>query len=142
MSTSMVFLFVLLCAADASPFGQVFTAYFSGVSPDTVGAGGVNSLALAFFDPAAMAKTACDFTDLSTPCLTISYSYALSTISQTSAGLSGNTSPQRGGKPVIFFSFGGESQGGAAWDNIFASSESAALFGQNCGKLVNQVSHR
>lgn len=42
--------------------------------------------------------------------------------------MSNNTSPKRNGKPTIFFSFGGQSQGGAVWDTIFSSASSATLY--------------
>jgi len=63
----------------------------------------------------------------------------LNIFNQTASALSGNTSPKRGGKPTVFFSFGGQSQGGACWDSLFGSAATATTFGQNAAKLVTTV---
>lgn len=145
----MLLLFsVLSASAYAAPqYGQLFVAYYSGVGIDTLGSGGVNALALAFFDPTPMGKAVCDFTSPTTPCIipatgsgeSKNLGWALKAINESVVALSGNTSPKRGGKPTIFFSFGGESQGGACWDSIFGNSASAKMFAQNAAKLVTTV---
>jgi len=104
-------------------------------------------LSLAFFAPADMTNSGCDFSNPQTPCLrpaagagpTLGLGWALNTINSTGPLLSGNTAPHRGGKPTIFFSFGGQSEGGAAWDRIFGSASMANSFAQNCAKLVTTV---
>jgi len=147
---ALIFLVLVVFPAwvtSQSPFGQLLLAYYSGVGMDSVGPGGVNALSLAFFAPAAMTGSSCDFSDLQTSCVrpaagagpSLGLSWALSTINLTSGGLSGNTSPSRGRKPTIFFAFGGQSEGGGAWDQIFGNSNSATVFGQNCAKMVQAV---
>lgn len=138
---------VLLVCANAQ-FGQLLLAYYSGIGADTLGSGGVNSIALAFFDPTPLGNTAsCDFTNLNTPCIqpasgsgsSKNLGWALNIFNTTTSALSANTSPKRGGKPTIYFSFGGASQGGACWDSLFGSASAATTFGLNAGKLVTAV---
>lgn len=111
--------------------------------------GGVNALSLAFFAPGPMgAQTSCDFGDLDTPCLrpasgagsSEGLKWALETINTSAPGLSKNTAPIAGAVPTVFFSFGGMSEGGGAWDNIFGSDSKAALFGKNAAALVMAAS--
>jgi len=140
-------LFSVLLVCGQAQFGQLLTAYYSGIGADTLGSGGVNSIALAFFDPTPLGNSGnCDFTNPNTPCIapaagsgSKTLGWALSVFNATTSALSGNTSPKRGGKPTIFFSFGGESQGGACWDSLFGSSSTATTFGQNAAKLVTTV---
>jgi len=129
-------------------FGQLLLAYYTGIGADTLGSGGVNALALAFFDPTPLGQGTCDFTNAnSAPCLKPAagsgdgknLKWALDIFNQTTPALSGNTSPKRGGKPTIFFSFGGQSQGGACWDSLFSSAGTATTFGQNAARLVTTV---
>jgi len=101
----------ILTSPQPSPFGQLLLAYYSGVGGDTVGSGGLNAMSLAFFAPAPMASGSCDFTNPQTPCLrpaagagpSLGLAWALSTINSSIPLLSRNTSPNRGGKPTIFF---------------------------------------
>ena len=58
-----------LFLARSEGYSQQLGAYYSGLGMDTLGAGGVNCLFLAFFDPAKMTATNCNFTDPSTPCV-------------------------------------------------------------------------
>jgi len=143
----LLFLSVFLVCVNAQ-FGQLLLTYYSGVGIDTLGSGGVNALALAFFDPSALANSAsCDFTNPTTPCLAPAtgsgdgknLGWALNIFRTATPALSANTSPQRGGKPTIYFSFGGQSQGGAVWDTIFGSQAKATTFAQNAAKLVTSV---
>jgi len=135
-------LFIQGCVSQNS-FGQPILAYYSGIGLDTVGSGGLNSLSLAFFSPAAMAGSSCDFTNPQTPCLrpaagagpSLGLSWALGTINGSYTELAKNSRR----KPMVFFAFGGQSEGGAAWDSIFGSSSSASSFGRNCGNLVVAV---
>ena len=53
--------------------------------------------------------------------------------------LSQNTSPRKGAKPTFFFSFGGLSEGGTAWQTIFGSHKKATMFGRNAAKLVKTI---
>jgi len=123
-------------------FGQLILAYYSGIGIDTVGSGGLNALSLAFFSPSAMLSS-CNFNDAMTPCLrpaagagpSLGLAWTLSTINASAPLLARNAR----GKPTIFISFGGQSEGGAAWDQIFSSSSNAGTFGQNCAKLVQAV---
>jgi len=134
--------------SEKSNFGQILLAYYSGVGADTVGSGGINGISMAFFSPSAMAGQSCNFNDPQTPCLrpatgaggSLGLAWALNTINDTRTLLSKNTSPSRGGNPTIFFSFGGQSEGGAGWDSIFQNAGQAKTFGQNCAKLVQTVS--
>lgn len=129
-------------------FGQLLLAYYSGIGADTLGSGGVSAIALAFFDPTPLGNTGnCDFTNPTTPCLQPAsgsgsgknLGWALNIFNTTTAALSGNTAPRRGGKPTIYFSFGGASQGGACWDSLLSSASTATTFGQNAAKLVTTV---
>jgi len=107
----------------------------------------VNAIALAFFDPTPLGSGSCDFTNPNTPCVrpaagsggSKNLAWALGIFNQTTKALSGNTSPKRGGKPTIYFSFGGQSQGGACWDTLLGSSGLATTFGENAAKLVTTV---
>jgi hypothetical protein len=127
-----------------SQYGQLILAYYSGVGIETVGSGGVNALSLAFFFFGAMLSSSCNFNDPNTFCVKpavgagpfLGLSWALFTINTAAPFFAGNTAFIRGRKPTIFFSFGGQSEGGAAWDQIFNSASSAQLFGQNCAHLV------
>lgn len=103
----------------------------------------MNTLALCFFDPVALATGAnCDFTDPTTPCIapatgggTMTLKWIWDAIRLTSSSLSANTSPVRGGKPTYFVSFGGANAGGSGWDKIFSSSSTAAAMGNNAAEL-------
>ena len=46
----------------------------------------------------------------------------------------------RGRLPTVFVSFGGLSEGGKAWDSIFATNSSAAAFGYNAARLAKFLS--
>jgi len=143
---SLLFL-ITQVLADAN-FGQLLMTYYSGVGYETLGSGGVNSIAMAFFDPLPLAQNSnCNFNDLSTPCVrpetgagtSLNLSWAVNLINQTAKGLSGNTSPKRGGAPTILFSFGGANAGGSPWDTIFSNAQQATQFGTNCANLVTTV---
>lgn len=122
-------------------------AYYSGVGLDTIGAGGLNALAMAFFDPTPLGQNTCDFTDTNTNCIipaagsggSKNLAWALNVFSVATPQLSANTSPTKNGKPLIYFSFGGQSQGGACWDYLFGSAAVAQKFGENAAKLVTTV---
>lgn len=110
-----------------------------------MGQGGINALSFAFFSPGPMGESSsCNFTDLSTSCLRpaagagseLGLKWALESIRGSAAQLSENTSPQPGRLPTIFFSFGGMSEGGRAWDSLFSSAAKAAVFGTNAAALV------
>jgi len=129
----------------ANPFGQVILAYYSGVGIDTVGSGGLNSISLSFFFPGAMAVPSCDFNNPQTPCVrpaagagpSLGLSWAMQTISTAAPMLQRNSRT----KPIIFFAFGGQSEGGSAWDQIFGQESTASNFGQNCAGLVRAVAN-
>jgi hypothetical protein len=115
-------------------------AYFSGVAPETVGQGGLNALALAFFSPGALAAQPCAAPDFA--CLqpaagsggSKDLGWVQHTVNATLAALAGNC---RGGEaPLYLLSFGGASEGGAAWDAMLASPAAAAQFGANAAALV------
>jgi hypothetical protein len=144
---SLLFVSALVVCARAQ-FGQLLMAYYSGIGADTLGAGGINAIALAFFDPTPLGSSSnCDFTNPTTPCLQPAsgsgsgknLGWALDIFNATTSALSANTSPKKGGKPTIYFSFGGASQGGACWDSLFGSASTATTFGQNAAKLVTTV---
>jgi len=148
MKAVVVISFLVLGVTVEAQFGQLLLAYYSGIGADTLGSGGVNAISLAFFDPTPLGSSgSCDFTNPNTPCIQPAsgsgsgktLGWALNIFNQTTKALSGNTAPKRGGKPSIFFSFGGQSQGGACWDSLFGSSSLATTFGQNAGKLVTTV---
>jgi len=132
----------------AGPFGQVLLAYYSGIGADSFGSGGINGISMAFFAPGPLAGSSCNFNDQNSACVkpaagagpSLGLSWAYATINASIPLLSGNTAPSRGGKPVIYFGLGGQSEGGASWDSIFSSPNSATAFGQNCAKLVQTVS--
>jgi len=135
-------------AISDSTFGQLLLTYYSGVGYETLGSGGVNALAMAFFDPIPLATTSnCNFNDLGTPCIrpevgagtSLNLSWAVNLINQTATALSGNTSPKRGSKPTVLFSFGGANAGGSPWDSIFSNQQQATQFGTNCASLVKTV---
>eukprot|EP01120_Amphizonella_sp_Union-15-10_P015036 TRINITY_DN7584_c0_g3_i1.p1 TRINITY_DN7584_c0_g3~~TRINITY_DN7584_c0_g3_i1.p1 ORF type:complete len:328 (+),score=51.68 TRINITY_DN7584_c0_g3_i1:38-985(+) len=128
-------------------FGQLLMTYYTGLGADTLGPSGINALSLAFFDPTPLGTGTCDFTDLNTRCLVPAtgsgsgknLQWALNIFNQTVSALSGNTSPSPGRKPTIFFSFGGQSQGGASWDSLLGNEQTASTFGLNAAKLVSTV---
>lgn len=133
-------------AAATLPPAQLLMAYYSGVGGDTVGQGGLNALALAFFSPGALAAQPCVPPDFA--CLqpasgsggSKTLSWVTSTINLTQAGLAGNmgqAGPGRG--PLYLLSFGGASEGGGAWDALLASPASAAQFGSNAAALVSAL---
>ena len=103
-------------------------------------------MALAFFAPGPLSNSGCAFTNGSS-CLqpasgagsSVGQKWAIELIKTAAPTLSKNTSPRKGGKPTFFFSFGGLSEGGAAWEAIFGSSERAATFGTNAAKLVKTM---
>jgi len=145
----VLFIVVSASLAEEVAFGQLLMAYYSGIGIETLSSGGVNALALAFFNPAPLGNNQnCDFTNLNTPCLIPAtgsgdgknLKWASDIIAQSTAALRGNTAPTRGGKPTIFFSFGGQSQGGAVWDHLLGGSAAiATTFGQNAAKLATTV---
>lgn len=134
--------------SSSSSWGQVIGAYYSGVGIDSLGEGGMNTLYLAFFDPSKMTASNCDFTDPDTPCVypapgagtTLDLGWIEKTINSTAGALSGNTAPLPGSPPLVFISFGGANQGGAAWDQLFSEESSASQFGSNCAALIKAVS--
>lgn len=142
---------VLLCVCVLSGFtgalaqSQILGAYFSSLGADTVGQGGLNTLNLCFFDPAALSVAAsqCDFTNPQTPCVapaagggTNNLQWIYNSISITQSSLSQNTAPVRGGKPTYLISFGGANEGGRAWDTLFSAQASATAFGTNAAQLA------
>jgi len=144
----VVWTLLLFLLAGSCNGNQLLMAYYSGVGIDTVGAGGVNALALAFFNPLPLGTNSnCDFTNKNTPCLIPAsnsgnkdLNWALGVFNASIKQLSANTSPTRNQKPTIFFSFGGQSQGGAVWDQLLGGSSAiATTFGQNAAKLVTTV---
>mmetsp|Transcript_27891 Transcript_27891/g.72179 ORF Transcript_27891/g.72179 Transcript_27891/m.72179 type:complete len:317 (+) Transcript_27891:53-1003(+) len=131
---------VPLAAAD---FGQPIVAYYSGISLDTVKAGGVNALSLAFFSPMAMSDPSCDFTDPDTPCVKpasgaggqLGFKWAINVMTTAADDLAAN-SGAGASKGAVLFSFGGLTEGGAAWDEIFSTPTAASQFGKNAASLV------
>jgi hypothetical protein len=67
--------------------------------------------------------------------------WSVEVIKKASPLLSKHTAPRKGGKPTIFFSFGGLSEGGGAWNSIFGSKAKAAQFGKNAAKLVTMMAN-
>jgi hypothetical protein len=124
------------------PPKQLLMAYYSGEGADTVGTGGLNALALAFFSPAALAAQPCVPPDFA--CLqpasgsggAKTLAWVGQTINLTAAALAGNVAPSQGAGPLYLLSFGGASEGGAAWDALLAAPQSAARFGSNAAALV------
>lgn len=137
-------------------YGQQLGAYYSGLGMDTLGTGGVNSVFLCFFDPSKMTAVNCNFSDPNTPCvasatggggqglqwvcdicdfsvhsswIAITRLQILSSVIAAAPQLTNNTAPIRGGKPLIFISFGGANEGGAPWDTIFASAALSSQVG-------------
>jgi len=144
----LLLLFIISLSCANAQFGQLLMAYYSGVGADTLGSGGVNAISLAFFDPTPLGTTgSCDFSNPNTPCIqpasgsggSKNLGWALNIFNQTTSALSANTSPKRNGKPTIYFSFGGASQGGACWDSLFGNPTTATQFGKNAGQLVTAV---
>lgn len=136
-----------LCAA--APPAQLLLAYYTGVAPDTVGAGHLNALALAFFDPTALSSppSSCNFSDAATPCLAPAagsgdktLSWALAAVAATQAQLAANAAPDA--QPLYLLSFGGATCGGAPWDAVLASPALAANFGANAAALVAALAAR
>jgi hypothetical protein len=120
---------------------------YTGVSPETVGAGGLNSLALGYFDVASMAG-ACAVSATSAPCLapvaagggSSSLAFVQSTVAATQAQLAANIAAGgRGGAPLYLLSFGGAAQGGAAWDALLGNAAAAAAFGANAAAVVSAL---
>ena len=113
------------------------------VGADTVGKGGLNALALAFFSPTALASQPCIPPLFS--CLQPAsgsgeakdFSWVKDVVNLTLTGLSGNV--KEGEAPLYLVSFGGSSEGGAGWDNILSSPSSADAFGKNAGVLVQSL---
>ena len=115
----------------------------------TVGAGGLNALALAFFDPAALSAppASCNFSDAATPCLApapgsgdTTLAWALASVAATQAQLAANAAPAA--QPLYLLSFGGATCGGAPWDAVLASPTLAANFGANAAALVAALAAR
>ena len=132
----------LFPVTSSAPPAQLLLAYFSGVGADSVGSGHLNSLALAFFDPAAMTASpaSCNFSDASTPCLAPAsgsgektLSWVLSSVAATQGQLAPNAAPAQ---PLYLLSFGGATCGGAAWDAMLSSPQLASNFGANAASLV------
>lgn len=96
----------------------------------------MNAIAIAFFNPAALANGPCDFSSPTgeNPCL--NYKRYLLDVRAQLGNLSANTSPKRGQKPVVLFSFGGMNMGGGAWHEVFGSDGKAAQFGENAAALA------
>lgn len=150
MRASLAYLAVCLtgiAVADTGPYGQLLLAYYSGVAPDTMRSGGINSISLAFFSPLAMAGTNCNFGDLNTPCVkaassggsSVGYQWIKTSIKQAVPQLSSNTAPKPNGRPTVFVSFGGLSEGGSGWDTIFSDTTKAKQFGENAGAMVKHL---
>ncbi|KAL0487111.1 hutU [Acrasis kona] len=145
-------LFFLICAilvqyaSTVSPFGQLLMTYYTGIGFETLKPSGVNALALAFFDPTPLTAASCNFADLNTPCIRPAtgsgdqknLKWAVDIINGAKS-LKDNTSPSRGKKPTVFFSFGGLSQGGRCWDDIFNNADSTQRFAKNAAQLVTTV---
>ena len=113
-----------------------------------MGTGGLNSLALAFFDPTPMtsAPASCNFADTGNTCLlpavnsgAKNLAFVQATVAATQVQLAANI-PAGGGAPTYLLSFGGESVGGAAWDAMLSSASAAANFGTNAAALVAALS--
>ena len=106
----------------------------------------MNSLALAFFDPAQFAGSGCDFTSDSSPCLAraagagnqVSLKWAKATITSTADALKKNLTPGMK-KPIYFISFGGQAAAGSGWDIVFNDAAKATNFGTNAAALVKQI---
>lgn len=148
LAITQALLIARVTASPPGPYGQLLNAYYSGVGADTLGAGGLNSISLAFFNPAPLASPACDFADPATPCCapatgsggSLNLAWALAQMNASLPALSANTSPVRGGRPTFLFSFGGATQGGAAWDALFGDAAASAAAGANAGWLVRNAS--
>lgn len=135
----------IAASGGALPPSQLLLGYYSGVGLDTAGSVGLNGLALAFFDPSAMAQpsVACDFSG-DTPCLTpapgggpsLSMSWINTTVTAAIPALSAAAAP---GAPLFLVSFGGATCGGGPWDTIFGSAASAKAFGANAAALVTAL---
>eukprot|EP01111_Echinosteliopsis_oligospora_P002394 TRINITY_DN1353_c0_g1_i2.p1 TRINITY_DN1353_c0_g1~~TRINITY_DN1353_c0_g1_i2.p1 ORF type:complete len:337 (+),score=96.32 TRINITY_DN1353_c0_g1_i2:47-1012(+) len=147
MGVMVIMSLLISCSFADENFGQLLMAYYSGIGEETLGSGGVNAISIAFFDPTPLGSGSCDFTDPNTPCIqpasgsgsAKTLGWALSIFNQSTGALSANTSPNRGGKPTIYFSFGGASQGGACWDSLFGDDSLASSFGHNAAQLVTTV---
>jgi len=131
----------------ASPPSQLLLGYYSGVGLDSLGDLGLNSLALAFFDPLSMASPNCSFIDPShAPCLTpaagagglLSLKWVHDIVSAAAPVLS--HSLNAGTSPVFLISFGGATSGGRPWDTLFGEASLASTFGVNCASLVAALS--
>jgi hypothetical protein len=136
-------LLTILAAYGSLPPKQLLMAYYSGVGADTVGAGGLNALALAFFSPAALAAAPCVAPEFA--CLqpaagsggAKTLPWVAQTVNTTQAALAlsvGSGSAAEG--PLYLLSFGGATEGGGAWDALLSSPQSAAQFGSNAAALV------
>ena len=129
--------------AAASFNAQILTAYYSGVGLDTIGTSGLNSISIAFFSPAAMASSACNFSDIATPCIqpaagggNYDMQYLHDTITTALPLLAPSSLPFL---PLIFISFGGANCGGAPWDAIGGDAATATAFGANAAALVHTL---
>eukprot|EP00042_Codosiga_hollandica_P044254 m.432075 g.432075 ORF g.432075 m.432075 type:complete len:306 (-) comp56746_c0_seq5:4260-5177(-) len=136
---------LVLCALVGVLLGnasglQVLSAYYSGVGLSSLTQSvGLNTLALAFFNPGPMAQHPCTFTP-TTPCVVpasgagpdLSLAWIHETVNSSYALLQNPS-------PLYFVSFGGESQGGAVWDQIFGDATSAKIFGENAAALVQAL---
>lgn len=67
-SSVIFFVGLTFAISGAGAYSQQLGAYYSGLGMDTLGAGGVNCLFLAFFDPSKMTAADCNFSDPQTPC--------------------------------------------------------------------------
>ena len=67
-SSVIVAVGLMFAISGAYAYSQQLGAYYSGLGMDTLGAGGVNCLFLAFFDPTKMTAADCNFSDPNTPC--------------------------------------------------------------------------
>lgn len=138
-TTAQVAMVAPLPSPALPPF-QLLMAYYSGVGGDTVGSGGLNALALAFFSPSALASApscsppAFDCLQPAAGSGEKTLTWVSTTINTTLGGLSGNV--DAGASPLYFISFGGATEGGQGWDTILSSQASAAAFGANAGALV------
>ena len=106
----------------------------------------MNALSLAFFAPAPLAGSGCEFSGDDSPCMKpasgagnqVSLKWVKATITSTAASLKNNLSPGMK-KPIYFISFGGYAEGGTGWDSVFNDATKAASFGTNAAALVKQV---
>ena len=115
---------------------QLLLAYYTGVSPDTIGTAGLNALALAFFDPLALSQANCDFSGPSSPCLAPASGSGNKDLLFVHTTVNETLSQLVGPSPLYLISFGGANCGGAEWDKILGDESLSAAFGTNAAALV------